>query len=147
MTERAADLATLLAERAITRTLYDYAAFLDYGGEEDWLGCFTPEATWTLHDPVHGRTFSGHEELRGFFRWHSHAPDKYHKHLTANIRVTADIAAGTARAQSYFVRLDRLDGPVAHSFGRYLDELRCDVDGRWRFTSRDVELEARLPPR
>jgi hypothetical protein len=141
-------------ERAILQVMYDYGYGVDYGDEELWLDCWTPDAeaayVWTGQgEPrMTDQRFRGHDELRGFIGRHTHAPVKYHKHLLVEprIRVTGD----RATASSYFARLDITpdEEPFLSSFGRYEDTfVRC-ADGRWRFSERVGEIEtlaSRLP--
>jgi 3-phenylpropionate/cinnamic acid dioxygenase small subunit len=139
-------LALLEARAGITETLFQYAHAIDYGDEDAWVGCFTDDARWESHT-VEGKWLhlSGRAELQRFIASHSRAPELYHKHLMATplIRVAGDVAS----ARCYFVLLvaDRADMPTPAAFGRYLDELRRDADGTWRFTHRRAEVEAFNP--
>jgi hypothetical protein len=134
-------VAAIEAREAILETLYTYGHALDYGYEEEFLDCWAPEGTlrWQGHP-----AYAGRDVLRKAFRWHTHAPDAYHKHLLVEPRIR--IAGDRATCDSYFARLDDSpEGPVLRSFGRYRDVLvRCD-DGRWRFEDRRHEAESRIP--
>ena len=134
----------LEAERAIVATLYAYGHGLDYGDRDQFLGCFTPDATYVVAMRIgteRGFKFHGHRELTQYFDGHTHAPAALHKHVTTNpmIRVDGDQATAT----SYFVRVDAgATGPAAIvASGRYLDELVRDATGRWRISSRRCEVE------
>ena len=61
------------------------------------------------------------------------------KHLTTNLTVEVDEEAGTATARSYITVLQALPGfPLQPIFaGRYRDRF-ARVDGRWRWTRREV---------
>lgn len=123
-------------ERSILNTMYTYGHSLDYGYEDQFLDCWTEDAflDWG------GAQLRGHEELRGGFRLHTHAPDFYHKHFMAEPRIV--INGDTATVDSMFARLDAFDeGPGILAYGRYLDKLvRCE-DGKWRFVDRRAETE------
>jgi ketosteroid isomerase-like protein len=144
-TDLAERVAQLEDERAIVATLYAYGAALDYGDKELFLGCFTPDADYLVEmrmQPDNGFRHRGHGELGAYFDGHTHAPSAYHKHITTNPHVTCD--GDTARASSYFVRVDASDtsGPaVVLASGRYVDELARDAAGRWRIKSRRCEVE------
>ena len=80
-------------------------------------------------------------QLAAFIAGHTHAPQRWHKHLLAEpvIMVEGD----TATALSYWVRVDSYeDGIYMRGFGRYRDQLVRCADGRWRFTERVIEAEA-----
>jgi hypothetical protein len=59
------------------------------------------------------------------------------KHVTTNVAVDADEAAGTATARSYFTVLQGVEGAPLQIIvaGRYYDAFER-VDGDWRFTDR-----------
>jgi len=61
------------------------------------------------------------------------------KHVTTNLTIDADDAAGTATSRSYFTVLQQLEGfalqPVIA--GRYHDTF-ARVDGQWRLTERVI---------
>jgi ketosteroid isomerase-like protein len=134
-------ISALEDERSILLTMYAYGHSLDYGVEEEFLDCFAEDAV--LHWAVRG-TFAGREAIRGAFRDHTHAPERYHKHLLIEPRIALD--GDRAAATSYFVRIDRYDdGPKVRNFGRYFDSFVRGGDGRWRFAERRAESEANLP--
>lgn len=125
-------------EQAILDTLYAYGHGLDYGLEDAWIDCWTPQAE--LDWP--GRPFMrGHAQLREGFRAHTHAPQVFHKHIVVEPVIT--ITGDSATVDSMFARLDRYPGgPGIRAFGRYRDTLVRCADGRWRFTARYPEVEA-----
>jgi SnoaL-like domain len=135
----------LEAEGAIEETLYAYGSALDYGGLEQFLGCFTEDADYVVTFRIDsGRRFSfhGHEELTAYFNGHTHAPAAWHKHITTNPSITVE--GHTATAMSYFIRVDAgaRSGPsTITASGRYLDELVADEEGGWRIRSRVAEVE------
>ena len=140
-----AQVALLMAERAVLDTLYRYGHSIDYGLEEDWLDCFEPDGAFDVRYRVGAkpsRRYEGRDDLAAFIAAHSRAPHRWHKHLLSEPLVTVD--GDRARARSYFARLDAdNDGtPFVKAFGRYLDELVRGPDGRWRFVQRVAEVEA-----
>lgn len=138
-------LQTLEDERLVLRTLYRYGPGLDYGCESAWLDCFTADGIFEVRYEDTTLRMAGHAALRRFAEQHTHAPEYRHKHLVLDPLIEVDGA--TARAESYFARLDRVDGrPVIRSFGRYLDRLVRCADGAWRFAERMAEVEASRTP-
>ncbi len=142
LTER---LARLEDERAIAATLYAYGTALDYGDRHLFLDCFTPDADYVVDMRIGaegGFEFHGHDELRGYFDGHTHAPAAYHKHLTVNPSIAVD--GDTASASSYFLRVDAAadSGPATVlASGRYTDALVRGDNGRWLIRSRRCEVE------
>lgn len=150
----AGEVALLMAERAITRTIYDYGVHLDYGDRAAWQDLFVPDGRYELHyrpgmtsypygNPQRDGDrliYDGHVMLAGFAADHTHIPHRYHKHFVADLRI--DIDGDRASASSYFARMDASeDGVRVIAAGRYLDDLlRCE-DGRWRFVRRVAEIE------
>jgi hypothetical protein len=134
-------------ERAIAQVMYDYGYGIDYGEEELWLDCWGEDSelafVWTGPGTprLTDRRFRGHEELRGFFRNHTHTPDLYHKHFLVEPRI--QVEGDRATVSSYFARLDiTLDeDPYVTSFGRYRDVFVRNADGRWRIGERVGEIE------
>jgi ketosteroid isomerase-like protein len=134
-----ARLAVLEDERAILHTLYSYGHGIDYDLEDEFLDCWTADAVlhWPDREPI-----AGHGALTEAFRAHTHAPRVFHKHLIIEPRIEID--GDRATVDCYFARLDDYaDGPEIRSFGRYRDVLVRCPDGRWRFTERRTEREAR----
>jgi SnoaL-like domain len=131
-------VAALEADREIRRTLYSYGHAVDYGWEDLYADCFTADAT--LYWPQPG-LMRGLAEIMVAFRRHTHAPAMYHKHFLAEPLMIVD--GGRARVQSMFARLDGYEaGPGICAFGRYTDDLVRCPDGRWRFASRQADIES-----
>jgi hypothetical protein len=140
-------VARLEDERGVLETLHRYGHTIDHGPDDEWLDCFTADGVWDsipgpeLGDKAERITRRGRTELAAFIAGHTHAPQRWHKHLLAEpmIRVHGD----EADALSYWVRIDSYeDGIYMRGFGRYRDHLVRGDDGRWRFTSRIIECEA-----
>jgi hypothetical protein len=137
-------LAALEAERDIRALFVRYSQSLDYGDNVAWAACFTPDGVFDVQRRgVHSFGHTGTAALEAFAASHTSAPAVYHKHFLSVPDITID--GSTARSTTYFTMLhEGPDGPFVLVFGRYLDEL-VQVDGRWLFASRIVDMEA-LPP-
>jgi uncharacterized protein (TIGR02246 family) len=134
-------LLALQDERAIVRTLYQYAHGLDYGPEEAFVDVFAPDGSWQR---VPGRrpsqAFTGRDGITQMYRDHVHAPEYYHKHVVANPYV--DVDGDTATSRSYLILVaEHPTGPYVRAFSRCRDELVRSPDGVWRISRREAELE------
>ena len=142
LTER---LVRLEAERAIVATLYAYGHALDYGDRDEFLGCFTPDASYVVAMRIetgNGFEAHGHDQFTAYFDNHTHAPAAWHKHITTNPMVRVD--GDRAEVTSYFLRVDagtESGSPVIVASGRYLDEFVRNDAGDWRIRSRRCEVE------
>ncbi len=145
-----AEVRRLVDEREILRVLQTYGYALDYGLIDEWADLWTEDAV--LHWPgkltaagVDDRApILGHAAIVEACRMHTHAPDKFHKHMVVDARIAID--GDTATAESMFQRLDSYAvGPQIRSFGRYLDTLARGADGRWRIRERRLEREGKRP--
>ena len=151
-------LQALLDERAIIRLLHEYGHTIDYGLKAAWIDLFTPDACYVLRyraglvprsigtpEQVGGDwVYRGGSALAAFIAAHSHAPDRWHKHLVANWRIdlAGDQVGDRASVASYFTRTDATDaGARIVAAGRYLDTVVRGEDGRWRFAERIAEIE------
>lgn len=136
-------MSTLEREREILATMYAYGHAIDYGRHDDWLDCFVDSGVFEIRVRSNGvvRRYEGQAELRAFIVTHTFAPEKWHKHMLVEPRISATDAGATA--VSYFARLDEIaDRLDVHAFGRYVDRFEPCDDGRWRFAERVVEVEA-----
>nr|WP_172436685.1 nuclear transport factor 2 family protein [Rhodococcus erythropolis] len=130
-------------ERSIYHLLCRYGESLDYGLEDQFVGLFETNGSWTIwRDGIVDKGFTGSDELRRFAQGHTRAPDKVHKHVFTNVRIIVD--GDTARVSSYFARLDAADD-LTESFicemGQYLDVVVRGNDDQWRFQERVVHGE------
>lgn len=147
-------LQALLDEQAIVRLLHDYGHHIDYGEKDAWIALFASDARYVLRyraglaarsigtpEAIGGDlVYRGHPALCAFIAAHSHAPERWHKHLVYNWRM--DLSGDVARVSSYFTRIDATDaGPRIVAGGHYLDTLERGADDRWRFVERIAQIE------
>lgn len=143
-----ARLQALEDRNAILDTLMQYGKGVDYGDVELVVDCFTEDTVREIHRPDGTvNRWEGREGTREFARNHTHAPDKYHKHLVFNSLI--EVHGDTADVDSYMFRFDAGSGDKSHiwGMGRYLDKMRRDPDGRWRILERITYIEDDWPGR
>jgi 3-phenylpropionate/cinnamic acid dioxygenase small subunit len=144
LTELSQRLTRLEDEAVICSTLYAYGTALDYGDRDQFLGCFTADASYHVDMRIRGSgilEYHGHDELAAYFDGHTHAPSAWHKHITTNPAIV--VAGDAASAASYFVRVDAGDdaGPATVvASGRYLDRLVRQA-ATWRILERRCLVE------
>jgi hypothetical protein len=141
----------LEAERDILHTLYRYGQTIDVGDEHGWAQCFTADGEFATNPRFEGYKpyrIAGREGLADFVHHHTRPPGLWHKHLL--IEPLIEIDGDEASVQSYFAVLTDHEGePIVRVFGRYVDRMRREADGRWRFAERTAYLESLksgLPP-
>ena len=155
MSDLEARVRSLEDHRAVTDVLHRYAWTIDHGPDEDWLDCFAGDAVVEIRyrqgaglarlasgtaTPT-GVRHAGHAQLAVFKAGHTRSPDRWHKHVVADVVI--DLDGNRATAGSYLLRVDETDGVLhVRAFGRYRDRLARCPDGRWRFVERIVEIEA-----
>ena len=142
----------LLEEGAVLRTLHEYAHAMDYGDEKGWIDAFTPDAVFDVVDVVEGSRVhreEGHEDLAAYVAAYP-KPPQFRKHVIVDPVIDVDLDAGVARAEAYWLLLQRDDGdgtPSITAFGHYRDTL-VNHGGRWRIKERYADVEATnvVPP-
>ena len=118
-------------EVEIANLLSDYCWHVDRLEVGSVLGLFTPEAGFDLG---HGRTFTGHAELRRLYqRLDVYAATSHH---ITNPRIDVRGERATSRAGLYAHHLRR-DGSTLRLWGVYLDEL-VRLDDGWRISYRTL---------
>jgi 3-phenylpropionate/cinnamic acid dioxygenase small subunit len=126
--------------RAIENLIASYAELVD-GGDFAEVGTLLADAAFTGG----GGSLTGRDAIEKMFHdmlivYEDGTPRT--KHVTTNVAIEVEEAAGTAVARAYFTVLQALPDlplqPIAG--GRYHDRFeRCD--GRWRFVERRVHLD------
>jgi ketosteroid isomerase-like protein len=125
------------AEQSIERLIYSYAAFVD-AGDLEGVSALLADATIGIDGVTAG--LRGREKifelLRSTIRMHEDGTPRT-KHVTTNVLIEVDDAAGTAVARSYFTVLQAAEGLGLQTIvaGRYRDRFERH-DGGWRFAER-----------
>ena len=134
-----ARISLLEDEREILRTLYTYARAIDEVDEERFVDCFSADGIFDVRGEG-GTVIRGREELRRFMQHRARVQPSSRTHLTIEPLVT--VSGDDAACTSYIAVLRDEDGdPVLGTFGRYLDRLVREADGRWRLAERVAEME------
>ncbi|MEZ5262648.1 MAG: nuclear transport factor 2 family protein [Acidimicrobiales bacterium] len=119
----------------VTTTLLDYCDCVDENRPEDFAALFVEDGVFAEGDPALGRA---HIEAR--FR-KLLRPMTATTHHLSNIRVFPGEDGNTATARAHIYAWHQLaDGNQFEIWGRYVDELRLEPDGRWRFVRREVQV-------
>lgn len=130
------------SRRRIEDLLYAYAERIDAG---DFAGVGALFADGEIRAGEHGGAIRGAEAVRQLYaatvRLHEDGTPRT-KHVTTNVIVEVDEAAGAATARSYFTVLQQLDDFPLQVIvaGRYHDAF-VRVDDSWRFSVRRMYVD------
>lgn len=137
-------------QHRILDTLYRYAHTIDYQLEDEWVDCFTEDATWQTHRGPLVANGASEEQIRGraalqrLFGGFSRPPQWWNKHILVQPRISVD--GDRSVVHSYFMVLTaHQTGSFVRVFGRYRDRLARCPDGRWRFEERVCEIDGSHP--
>jgi 3-phenylpropionate/cinnamic acid dioxygenase small subunit len=123
----------------VRAVLERYCMLLDSGAVDDLLGLFDDSCVFTMM----GRTYEGKTAFASVWSDAHPVERPTTVHALVNPDIQVDGAHATARSNFVLVRRGS-DGDTQVAFaGRYIDELRRESGGTWRFTRRRVETLAR----
>jgi 3-phenylpropionate/cinnamic acid dioxygenase small subunit len=127
----------------ISALVFAYAERID-GGDFDGVADLLADAEVTAEGT--DRRWHGRDEIRRLYeagtRRHADGTPRT-KHVTTNLVVDVDEAAGTATARSYYTVLQAVPGELALQpivAGRYRDRFER-AEGGWRFTGRHIVVD------
>lgn len=119
----------------VTETLLDYCDCVDEARCEDFARLFCEDGVFAEGQPAVGRA-----HIEGRVRKLLSTMSATSHHLS-NIRIQPGPDGTTARSRAHiYAWHQRPDGSQFEVWGRYVDELRLEDDGRWRFAHRAVQL-------
>ncbi len=131
------------ARTAISNLVYTYAERIDAGDFDGVADLFT-HAVVTAEGGVESR---GRDAVLAMYtastRRYEDTGTPKTKHVTTNLILDIDEAAGTARCRSYFTVLQAVAGHLALQpivAGRYRDTFER-ADGVWRFATRHMVID------
>ncbi|WP_432168399.1 nuclear transport factor 2 family protein [Streptomyces sp. bgisy031] len=128
---------------AVPRLIYRYAELIDSG---DFAGVGELFADAVIHVQETGAQYTGRDEVTSMYAdWVRIYPDNgtpHTRHVTTNLILDVNDAAGTATCRSYVTVLQSTETTPLRPIlsGRYHDTFQC-VDDEWRFTSRCMTNE------
>ena len=132
----------------ISNLIYTYAERIDLG-DFDGVGALFEHAVVTS-EPGEGETKGADAVTAMFTQWTARFPSPtnpsgytlHTKHVTTNLQIALDGAAGTAKTRSYFTVFMQTETlplqPIVA--GRYHDEF-ARIEGEWRFTKRHIIMD------
>ena len=119
----------------VTETLLDYCDCVDEARAADFAALFVEDGVF-----AEGRPAVGRARIEDRFR-KLLAPLVATTHHLSNIRVRPGTDGRTAAARAHiYAWHQRVDGTQFEIWGRYVDDLRQEEDGRWRFVRREVQV-------
>lgn len=128
------------AREAIAALVFTYAERIDAG---DLAGVAELFADATYGSPQ-GGTYRGSTAVLAVLTQKVilHGATPRTAHVTTNLTIDVDEAAGTATARSYFTVFQATEHLALQPIvaGRYHDRFRCDA-GRWRFDERLIIVD------
>ena len=139
------DLRAIGDRQEIAMLLARIAQLADAGDPEDYIACFTPDATWDLTDatdlPMDVQTISGRAALLAGVHERRAAgiqgPGTHTRHDVSSIAIEVDGDRATSRA--YFRYYRGTEGvPTLAAMGVYADEFVRDDDDGWRLRHRTI---------
>jgi 3-phenylpropionate/cinnamic acid dioxygenase small subunit len=136
------------SHEAVRNLMATYSFLLDSADYPNWGALFGEDGTLELNGAVWAKGAAGiakkmsdlmatlPRQITGF------SGDHMYRHVTTNIRVEVDEAAGTAEAQAYFFVLhaDKGSPPTIKGGGRYDDKF-ARVNGEWRFVAKRMHFD------
>jgi ketosteroid isomerase-like protein len=128
-------------EEGIRRTLVLQAQLRDDGNVDEWPTNFTPDGVFI--SPA-GR-FEGRAAIATHLNGLYESGGKIGRHFVGSSVIDVDGDSATSTTDFTFIA-PAGDGTFRLlASGRYYDELIHDADGRWRFTTRRVDLVGGAP--
>jgi uncharacterized protein (TIGR02246 family) len=127
----------------IRRLLTEYGATLDGRDAAGFAALFAREGEWTSPPAYRAQ---GRQAIQAMIeRLFANGPAEGQSHILTNFRIDVDGDSGVAASRFYVVSATSEGAPRIRLSGRYDDRLVRE-DGRWRFASRALSPELRLPP-
>jgi hypothetical protein len=126
---------------AVARLIFDYAERIDAGDLAGVAALFEHATYRSLRGGSYRGSAAVLEVLQRVVILHADGTPRT-KHLTTNLVIDVDEAAGTATARSYFTVLQATDALALQPIvaGRYHDRFVRDA-GRWRFEDRLIFMD------
>jgi hypothetical protein len=124
---------SMTAREGIMELYARYPHEMDADNGDEVADCFTEDGRFLISGQG---DFRSHDEIKELV---ARTAGGRPPHLTLNVWIR-EVDGEAARAQAYFLLIDRQSGETV-ARGKYSDDVvKCD-DGRWRFQERRVQFE------
>jgi len=128
-------IARLVAESEVRRTIADYCQSCDDGRHDEFAACFTPDAVVHLM----GKRIEGREAIAAWIAAAQPA-ERRGKHVTINPLVRVDVTQRRATGETDYLFVARRDGrTIVTTAGRYSDAFVPHED-RWLIERREISF-------
>jgi len=109
---------------------------LDNKNIDEWTDTWTDDGVWSTHfGEAKGKT-----ELKNMINQVTNEFASGKRHLSTNI-IIEDTPNNTASAQSYLLVTEAKKTPEVVASGTYIDTLKKDANGKWKFVQRRLEID------
>jgi len=109
---------------------------LDNNNIEEWTNTWSADGVWsTPFGEAKGTT-----ELKNMVSQITNDFASGKRHVSTNI-IIENAPNNTASAQSYLIVIEAQKTPEVVASGNYVDALKKDVNGKWKFTHRRLEID------
>ena len=109
---------------------------LDNKNIDEWTDTWTDDGVWsTPFGEAKGKT-----ELKNMINQVTNEFASGKRHLSTNI-IIEDAPNNTASAQSYLIVTEAKKTPEVVASGTYIDTLKKDANGKWKFLQRRLEID------
>ncbi len=109
---------------------------LDNKNIDEWTNTWTDDGVWsTPFGEAKGKT-----ELKNMINKVTNEFASGKRHLSTNI-IIEDASNNTASANSYLIVTEAKKTPEVVASGTYIDTLKKDANGKWKFLQRRLEID------
>jgi ketosteroid isomerase-like protein len=109
---------------------------LDNKNTDEWTNTWTDDGIWsTPFGEAKGKT-----ELKNMINQVTNEFASGKRHLSTNI-IIEDAPNNTASAQSYLIVTEAKKTPEVVASGTYIDTLKKDANGKWKFLQRKLDID------
>lgn len=120
----------------IQELLAKYNIALDNNDIDEWINTWSDDGVWsTPFGEAKGKT-----ELKNMINQVTNEFASGKRHVSTNILIE-NAPNNTASAQSYLMVTEAKRTPEVVASGTYIDALKKDADGKWKFVHRRLEID------
>ena len=136
-TEQTSSTIITIADKIIIQELIaKHNIALDNKNIDEWTNTWTDDGVWTTpFGEAKGKT-----ELKNMINQVTNEFASGKRHLSTNI-IIEDAPNNMANAQSYLIVTEAKKTPEVVASGTYIDTLKKDTNGKWKFVQRRLEID------